>query len=292
MSARLIITADDFGLHESVNDAIALAHEQGVLTAASLMVGAPAAEHAIALARRLPGLAVGLHVTLTDGVPVLPARLIPSLTRRDGRFRDDMAGLGLLLALSREARAELHAEVLAQIERFLASGLTPDHVNAHKHFHLHPVIAASVMQAAAGAGIRCLRLPQEEEGLIGTRRSAGGTIRNGWCRILRRRAAAWGMRAPDRVIGLAWSGAFTADRLRSTLARLPPGVTELYFHPATRDDVPGGAPGYRYREELAALTDPEIRAAVAGCTRGGYRAMLGLAEPPPSPAPGTRAMPH
>jgi chitin disaccharide deacetylase len=270
---RLILTADDFGLHPSVNDAVAEAHTRGALTAASLMVGAPAWEEAVSLAHGLPRLAVGLHITLTDGVPVLPAARIPALTRH-GRFRDDMAGLGLLLALSREARAELHAEVTAQIERFTETGLTPDHINAHRHYHLHPIIAATVMQAAAGAGIRCIRLPREEPATVGGRGHWSHAIQNRWCQTLRARATGWALAAPDRVVGLKWSGAFTAERVLEALPRLPAGVTELYFHPATADTVPGGAPGYQYRAEFAALTDPRVLAALADTPRGGYRAML------------------
>ena len=46
----LIITADDFGLHASVNRAVQQAHREGVLAAASLMVGSPAARDAVARA--------------------------------------------------------------------------------------------------------------------------------------------------------------------------------------------------------------------------------------------------
>jgi hypothetical protein len=90
-----------------------------------------------------------------------------------------------------------------------------------------------------------------------------------------RRLAAWhGLRAPDRVVGLAWSGAFTAERLAAVLPRLPPGTTEVYLHPATGGGFPGAAPGYRYAEELAALTDPRVCATAARFTTGGYTAML------------------
>ncbi|TXN31659.1 ChbG/HpnK family deacetylase, partial [Methylobacterium sp. WL19] len=51
---RLIVTADDFGLSLAVNEAVEQAHREGILTAASLMVGAPAAADAVARARRLP----------------------------------------------------------------------------------------------------------------------------------------------------------------------------------------------------------------------------------------------
>ena len=73
---------------------------------------------------------------------------------------------------------------------------------------------------------------------------------------------------PDQTFGLAWSGAIDARRLRALIAALPDGVSEIYMHPATRDDWPGHAPGYAYREELAALTDPAvIRACETRTTR-------------------------
>lgn len=275
---RLIFNADDLGLSAEVNEGIERAHREGVLTAASLMTGEAGFEEGVRLARANPGLAVGLHLTLTDGVPTLPAARIPSLTQQNGRFRDDMAGMGLTLAVSREARAELAAEVAAQMARFTATGLACDHVNAHKHYHLHPSIAAALIRAAIEAGVRCLRLPWEPGGLVcAVEPGAPGTgewaIRP-WCRVLRRRAARQGLVAPDRVVGLAWSGHFTAERLLGVLPRLPEGVTELYFHPAIAGGFPGGADGYDYPGELAALTDPRVAEALAGTPRGGYAAML------------------
>ena len=53
---RLIVTADDFGAAREVNEAVETAHRAGILTAASLMVAAPAAADAVARARRMPSL--------------------------------------------------------------------------------------------------------------------------------------------------------------------------------------------------------------------------------------------
>jgi hopanoid biosynthesis associated protein HpnK len=275
---RLILNADDLGLAAETNEGIERAHREGVLTAASLMTGEAGFEEGVRVARANPGLAVGLHLTLTDGVPTLPASRIPALTQKNGRFRDDMAGMGLTLAVSREARAELAAEVAAQMARFAATGLACDHVNAHKHYHLHPNIAAALLQVAAEAGVRCLRLPWEPGELVrAVEADAPGTgewaIRP-WCRILRRRAARRGLVAPDRVVGLAWSGHFATGRLLGVLPRLPEGVTELYFHPATAGGFAGSADGYDYAGELAALTNPRVAEALAGTVRGGYAAML------------------
>ena len=265
MPPRLIFNADDLGLAGPVNAAIEQAHREGVLTAASLMVGEPAAAEGVEVARRNPRLAVGLHLTLTDGTPTLPPERIPALVQANGRFRDDMAGLGLSLAVSRAARAQLRAEIAAQCAAFRATGLECDHLNAHKHYHLHPVIAAVAFAEAARMGVRAVRIPYEP----GVGRALAPLIL--W---LRRLAARHGLRAPDRVVGLGWTGAFTVERLAGALTKLPPGVTELYFHPATEGGFPGAAPGYRYAEELATLVDAGIRTICARLVTGGYAAML------------------
>lgn len=267
---RVILTADDLGLSGQVNAAIEQAHREGILTAASLMVAEAAAAEGMAVARRNPALAVGLHLTLTDGTPCLPAERIPALVRADGRFRDDLAGLSLALLTSAAARAQARAEIAAQIAAFRATGLVCDHLNAHKHFHLSPPVAAIALRAAAAAGIRCIRIPWEPPALV------PGAARGMWplTAWLRRLAARHGLSAPDRVVGLAWTGRFSADRLAAVLPRLPPGVTEVYLHPATAGGFPGAAAGYDYPGELAALLDPRARAAAAGLATGGYRAML------------------
>ena len=274
---RIIVTADDFGLSPEVNEAVERGHREGVLTAASLMVGERAAAEAVEVARHNPGLAVGLHLTLTDGTPVLPPERIPALVRADGRLRDDMAGLGFALAASAAAREQLRTEVAAQVEAFRATGLACDHLNAHKHFQMHPIIAAVAFRAARDAGVLAVRVPWEPPALVRSvepaRRAAPRAL---WpfAALLRRLAARHGLAAPDRVVGLAWTGAFTADRLAAVLPRLPPGVTEIYLHPATRDGFAGGAPGYRHAEELAALLDPRVCAACDGLARGSYAATL------------------
>jgi hopanoid biosynthesis associated protein HpnK len=255
---------------------VELAHREGVLTAASLMVGEPALAEGIAVARRNPGLAVGLHLTLTDGTPTLPPERIPALVQPNGRFRDDMAGLGLTLAISAAARAQLRAEVAAQFAAFRATGLPCDHLNAHKHYHLHPIIAAVAFAEAARHGVRAVRIPWEPPAIIRAVEPGAATQPRAlqpFTAWLRRLAARHGLAAPARVVGLAWSGAFTAERLAAVVPLLPTGVTELYFHPATAAGFKGGAPGYRYAEELAALLDPRARAAIGTAPMGGYTAM-------------------
>jgi hopanoid biosynthesis associated protein HpnK len=263
---RLVITADDFGADAAVNEAVEIAHRQGVLTAASLMVGAPAAADAAARARALPGLRVGLHLTLVDGRPVLPAAQVSRLVDEKGQFRTDMAAAGARMFFDPLARRQLAAEIAAQFQAFADTGLALDHVNAHKHFHLHPTIAGLVLKIGARHGLRAARVPVEPARVLAAVEPGAGqggvSPFNLMAKALRARFRRAGLVVPDAVFGLCWSGAMTSGRLSGLIAHLPPGFSEIYLHPAAAADYPGSAPGYRYLEEFAALTAPEVALAL------------------------------
>ncbi|MDB5644792.1 hopanoid biosynthesis-associated protein HpnK, partial [Methylobacterium sp.] len=163
---RLVVTADDFGLSLEVNEAVEQAHREGILTAASLMVSGPAAADALARARRLPSLRVGLHLVMVEAWPTLPPADLPDLVGADGLIRSDMGRLGLDLALKASARRQLAAEIEAQFEAYRATGLALDHVNAHKHFHVHPLIAGLVLAAGLRHGMRAIRVPRETRAVL------------------------------------------------------------------------------------------------------------------------------
>ena len=261
---RLIVTADDFGAAGEVNDAVEAAHTGGILTAASLMVGAPKAGDAVARAKRLPTLRVGLHLVLVEGRPVLPKSDVSELVDGTGAFRAGMAAAGAAMFFRPKARRQLAAEIAAQFEAFHATGLPLDHCNAHKHFHLHPTIGRLIVEIGRRYGLKAIRIPLEPRGVLAKAepgaRLASDWLTAPWARRLGRRLRAAGIVVPDAVFGLRWSGAMTKDRLLGLLRNLPEGLSEIYLHPAT-GGYPGSAPGYRYREELAALVAPETVAA-------------------------------
>jgi len=266
-SRRLVVTADDFGADIPVNDAVEIAHRQGILTAASLMVAAPGADDAVARARGLPSLRVGLHLVLVEGRPILPAAQVSMLVDGRGRFREDMAWAGATMFFSPKARRQLAAEIAAQFAAFAATGLVLDHVNAHKHFHLHPTIAGLILKIGARYGMRDARLPREPQGVLVDIEPATPPAPQPVVEVVtalaRRRFTRAGVRTPDQVFGLAWSGAMTARRLERLIAALPPGLSEIYLHPATGAIFEGAAPGYQYASELAALIDPAVIKAAA-----------------------------
>jgi len=262
-----IITADDFGLHAAVNEAVESAHRAGVLTAASLMVGAPAVQDAAQRARALSGLRVGLHLTLADGRALLPRQQIPDLVDADNRFHDNMVGAGWRFFARPAVRAQLAAEIRAQFVAFAALGLELDHLDAHKHFHLHPTVLSLALAIGREFGLRAVRVPAEP-GLAATR------LLSPWLALMRARLRRAGMACNDQIYGVGHSGAMNEARLLQVLAGLPPGVSEIYLHPATLSGsaISASMSDYRHGDELQALLSPAVRTALkASSVRlGGY----------------------
>jgi chitin disaccharide deacetylase len=227
------------------------------------MVRGAAFDDAVARARRLPSLRVGLHLALVDGTPALPPEQIPDLVDVRGRLRNDLAMVGVDIFLRPSVRRQLAAEIEAQFAAYRATGLPLDHVNAHHHFHLHPTIREHVLDIGKRYGMRWVRVPREPREVVARiephARAHGSWLTGMWAGQLGRRVRGCGLSASDQVFGLRWSGAMTERRLAGVLRYLPEGLTELYCHPATADDFAGAVPGYRYADELAALTAPGIK---------------------------------
>jgi hopanoid biosynthesis associated protein HpnK len=263
--AGLIITADDFGLHPSVNLAVERACRDGVLSAASLMVAAPAADDAVKRARACPGLRVGLHLVLADGQAMLPRNEIGGLVDADGRFGDRMARDGARFALLPGVRRQLAAEIRAQFEAFAATGLPLDHVNAHKHFHLHPTVLSMMIDIGRPFGLRAVRLPID---------AGMPRLLKPWVALLRHTLDAAGIAHNDHMVGIAHSGHFDEAALLGALADLPrPGVVEIYLHPALQSGaaIAASMAAYRHADEFAALVSPRVRLAHDRLARQGVR---------------------
>jgi hopanoid biosynthesis associated protein HpnK len=271
---RLIVTGDDFGLALPVNEAIETGHREGILTTASLMVSGEAAADAVERARRLPNLQVGLHVVLVQGRPMLPPEEVPDLVEGDGEFGTRLVRAGIRFFFLPAVRRQLEAEIRAQFAAFRETGLPLDHANGHSHMHLHPTVMTLIIRVGREFGLRAVRVPREPP--IASWRAAGAGLLprllpavflSPWMALLRHRLRRTGLRANDHVFGMNDSGRMDADLVRRILERLPDGVTELYFHPATRRSlrIERDMPGYRNEAELAALTSPAVRAALVAC---------------------------
>ena len=258
---QLITTADDFGASLEVNAAVIQAHREGVLNFASLMVDAPAAAEAAAAARSCPGLGVGVHLVLCE---------------------EDPAAWGLRLVGDGQARGRVEALMCGQVERFLALGLVPTHLDSHFNAHVHPAVFPAVLRLARRFAIPRIRWPAGE---------LGPSLAYAWTHW---RAVLTGSPVPDRspapvgrhlllsgaygalrlalrwrsddlsltqAFGMLHSGMMTEDYVVWLLRRLPRGVTEIYFHPSSEpaSGDAGPTPTHRSSAELLTLLSPRVR---------------------------------
>lgn len=265
---RLIVTGDDFGLAEPVNEAIERAHREGILTTASLIVGGAAAADAVERAHRNPGLRVGLHVVLVEGRPVLPPADVPDLVDERGELPSDLVAAGFRFFFSRRVRRQLEAEIRAQFDAFGRTGLTLDHVNAHNHLQVHPTVLGILLDIGRDHGAPPIRVPYEPPRASlrampthRLRRVLQGLGFGGLRLAMRGRLARAHVPANDYVFGLNDTGAMREETVLRILERLPDGVTEMYFHPATRrcPEIDRTMADYDHEGELAALLSARVR---------------------------------
>ena len=274
------MTADDFGLAPEVNEAVEKAHKDGVLSAASLMIGASASKDAVARAKRMPRLRVGLHLTTVEDSPASRPLDIPDLVDASGRLRGDLVMFGVSIIASSSARRQLRSEIRAQFEAYRATGLALDHVNAHLHYHLHPTVLGEILAIGVDYGMRALRVPIEPLEVLRsvepTKRHPIALLTKPWAAMMRRRVRRAGIASADQVFGLAWTGHMTEERIAGLVDNLPQGVTEIYTHPAICADYDGSTQGYDYAAELDALLSHHVRKAVERSADkiGGYSDLL------------------
>jgi predicted glycoside hydrolase/deacetylase ChbG (UPF0249 family) len=224
----LVVNADDLGLTVGVNDGIFAAHDGGILTSASLMATAPATANAIRRLRSHPALGIGVHLTLVDGTPLLPPDRLPTLVRDDGRFHASWRPFIVACLLGRVSMADVERELTAQIEYVIAQGITPTHLDSHKHVHLFPPVFDVVVRLAHRFHISVVRVPNE--------RTLADLPLLDMARRAYSLAGSRGIATP-RFLGRAMTGVMTADALAKALRQLPAGHTELMVHPGYVDEA-------------------------------------------------------
>ena len=247
MIARVIVHADDFGLHPAINAGIETAHRDGLVSSASVMPTGPAFADALRRAQSLPSLDLGLHFALV-GVPEMPPTL--------GAF------------LSAYARGQFPARVVeAHLQRQFDAlgGLPISHMDSHQHLHALPSIMRVVCRFASANGIRAVRLPLDGPPYapVPPARRAQAAALAAVSRLSRRYIDAYGLRTSDHFSGMAVSGHLTAPTLAAYMATAKPGLTEIVCHPGGDNQALSQVFdwGYDWQGELAALCSVEARAA-------------------------------
>jgi len=250
---QLIVTADDFGLTEKINEGIVQAHRNGVVTSASLMVNGGAFESAVALAHRNPGLDLGLHLNLTHR----PMQLVRQL------------------AQGKISTGALEKAIREQIEKAIGTGLAISHVDGHKHVHVIPQVLDIVRRLAPTYGIRAIRSMATVTPRLGSLLARNSKSRSAilkqyilgvsasclW-RLSWRKNSILPMAGPDRFYGIAETGFLDLQAFADIIDHLTPGVNEVMCHPGYVDEALSKIPTRlrtQRERELEMLTCPQVR---------------------------------
>jgi hypothetical protein len=265
-----IVNADDFGLCDEVNCATIESLKHGAVSSASVMVPASRFSQAAEFARSHPDADIGVHLVLTSEWnrrnkwgPVLGRDAVPSLVDDEGHLWPHPGRL-FACANPREAEAELRA----QVAKALAAGIDVSHVDSHM-FVLHGWHAAYrdvYVRIASDFGLpmraagRALLVPMNWRSMLSSYSRPGRAVRRvlllraGFTSIVRD-TERLGVLVPDyvAVMGLARCGEIETY-WRAVIEALPPGLTEIYCHPALPsaellsyvDDMPERAADFRF----------------------------------------------
>lgn len=270
---QLIVNADDFGLTEGVNAGIIDAHTHGIVTSTTIMANGAAFDSAVSSSRGAPELGIGVHLNLTSGEPVAPARKIPSLLDRNGRLHRSPGRLQWALGARKINPPEIEIELRSQIAKVMGAGIRPTHLDGHKHVHLLPVVSQIVIRLAREFSIPCIRCPREIfPNLLTLLRGA-----NPRTAVLKQYLVAFavsdfafgfaeelakaGLLFPTHFYGLSQTGFLHERAVLDILGGLPEGVIELMCHPGYLDGdlVDSGTRLLEQREvEIRAMTAPRV----------------------------------
>ncbi|HXI83475.1 MAG TPA: ChbG/HpnK family deacetylase [Verrucomicrobiae bacterium] len=218
---EVVFIADDFGMSPEVNRAIVHAHRRGALHGASLMMGQPATEDAVRLARENPGLQVGWHLHLCDSQPI---------TRVAWPWGESHSRAGWAIGLSSRARRLMRDEVRVQWELFQATGLPCPFVNSHHHLHAHPFVYSALLNVLPSQFKGWIRLGKPrfftpQPGMV-----VFGITDKLFMEARRRRCP---YRHSDTTWGLGRTFRMQAREVVDAARQLTGGLHEFYFHPRT-----------------------------------------------------------
>ena len=278
MARNLIVNADDLGWTAGVNRGVAEAHRNGIVTSASLLANGAAFAEAVELVRAARGFGIGVHLNLSDGLPMAPRATVPTLLNDSGEFASGPDNLLLKIATRGLSLREVETEWEAQISKVRAAGIEPTHLDGHKHVHMLPGLFEIALRLAKRHGIGAIRVSHEASSLraaLSTGESrASVVLKQGvqarglklLARDAREKADRAGVSTADYFCGIAQTGELTKEGVARLLRSLPEGTTELMCHPGYADEAleqtSTRLQGSR-EKEVRILTDKDIRNLVA-----------------------------
>jgi len=232
---KLIISADDFGLHSSINEAIEKGFQEGVLTSTSILVNGKNFDEAVRISKRNPGLGVGLHFNIIEGKSIARKTYVASLLNKEGLFYDNHNKLAKNVIIRKAKCIEIEFELDEQIKYCNKAGLSITHIDSHRHLHMLPRVYKSLVKVSNKHGINKFRYLNPPLGDFSSSLNFK-TILSLYFKITGHQYKK-NIFTPDYFLGFFNSGNLKYDYIHKALDRINSGIIEVGFHPGLDNKV-------------------------------------------------------
>lgn len=266
MTKKLIVNADDLGIHISVNEAVQQAFEEGILTSTSLIAGGEFYSDALKKINKMNNIGVGVHLTLVGDIKSVQSSMeVSSLTWQNGVFCHSYVDL-----IKRDLKGlinyqEVYEEWDAQIQKVINDGVKITHLDGHQHMHMWPNFVPITMELAKKYNISCIRVP-DEKFFFGLKFNnfIRGMARIGLSVLSsrnRKYLKHFNLKANDWFWGMIYGGHFSEKYMIKAIDSLEHGVNEFMTHPSNDECAMENKFkwGYHGESELYALLSKNVK---------------------------------
>jgi chitin disaccharide deacetylase len=258
MTKYLIFNSDDFGISDGINRGVIEAHQNGIVSSTCTMSNMPSAEAGIQLAQSsAPKLGVGLHLTLSFGMPVSPPESVPSLVVEDGQFAQNYQQLMKKLPVYTDE--DLQTELQAQFDHFVKlAGCLPSHIDSHhRAAYVHPASFEVMCRLCAEHDLP-MRRPtwlDNAQGYEGMPTNADGTLVE-QLRVIYEKYDS--PRCPENIVDtFHWERGSRVELFKTVVSNIGDGVTEIVCHVGYAEGLNEDYT-FQREDELEAITHADL----------------------------------
>lgn len=258
----LIVSADDFGLTNALNDGIVKACINGIVTCVNIMPSGDAFENALALLKKTGITEIGAHLSLTQTRPLTEYNKISTIVTPAGNFHNDYKTFFTKFISGKIDITQAYFELKRQMDILNATGLKITNLSSHENIHMVPSILNLFIRLAKEFKVRAIRFPHGDKSFnYGINIIYKKFILSFFEKRMRKILSASEVVSPDHFYGFFDSGKMNESIVLQIIESLEKGTTELICHPGILEQ--GLTESFSFykncESELNALTSPRVK---------------------------------
>jgi chitin disaccharide deacetylase len=228
----IMLHADDAGMCEEANIATKKYLLDGYIQSAAAMPPCPEFEDMIAWAIEHPEIDLGLHLTLTSEwkdyrwPSVSPVSEVPGLIDEEGMLWHEVPDV-----VQHATPEEVNKEIRAQIDKSIALGYRPDHIDTHMGtLYGSPEYAKVFLQTAMDYGIPANAIDLSDSLVVANYRQAGYPLTDDLIEFME----FYTLPKVDNFTSAPNAKTYEekVESFKELIRSLSPGITEIIFHPS------------------------------------------------------------